>query len=199
MALTRARALLGPDDLRERATATISDILTTLRDPDALLRDVADMRRRLDKENHTDCLWALKHLRGGIVDIEFMVQYLTLKHAARHPDLLGRDIRGTLSALTEAGLLEAGDGRALTGALDLWQGLQGLLALTIEGEIASGREEEISAALKQDLVRAAASAAVDIADFDALKETIRARAETVYALFRKLIEDPAAALPAPAQ
>ena len=199
MALTRARTLLGPDDLRESAATAIRDILTTPRDPNALLRDVADMRRRLDGENHTECLWALKHLRGGIVDIEFMVQYLTLKHAARHPDLLGRDIRGTLSALTEAGLLETDDGRTLTGALDLWQGLQGLLALTIEGEIATGREEEISAALKQDLVRAAAGAAVKVTDYAQLKKTIRARADEVYALFRKMIEDPAAALPAPAQ
>ncbi len=126
-----------------------------------------------------------------------MVQHLTLKHAARHPDLLGRDTRGTLSALSEAGLLEAGDGRTLADALDLWQGLQGLLALTIEGEITSGREQEISAALKQDLIRAAGGAPAEMADFEALKENIRARAETVYALFRKLIEDPAAALTPP--
>ncbi len=197
MALTRARALLGPDDLRERATVAIGEILTAPRNADTLLRDVADMRMRLDRENHTECLWALKHLRGGIVDIEFMVQYLILKHAARHPDLLGRDTRATLAALAEAGLLDADDGRTLTDALDLWQGLQGLLALTIEGEITSGREEEISAALKEDLVRAAGGAPTEAADFDTLKETIRARAETVYALFRNLIEDPAAALPAP--
>jgi len=197
MALTRARALLGPEDLRERATRAVHDILTTPRDADILLRDVADMRRRLDKESHTESLWTLKHLRGGIVDIEFMAQYLTLKHAAAHPDLLGRNTRGTLQALSEAGLLEADDGQTLIDALDLWQGLQGLLALTIEGEITSGREEEISAALKADLVRAAGGTPSNAADFDALKKTIRARADTVYALFRKLIEDPAAALPPP--
>ena len=73
------------------------------------------------------------------------------------------------------------------------------MALTIEGEIASDREEEISTALKQDLVRAAAGAAVEVADYAQLKKTIRARADKVYALFRKLIEDPAAALSAPAQ
>ena len=93
--------------------------------------------------------------------------------------------------------MEANDGRTLTDALDLWQGLQGFLALTIEGEITSGREEEISAALKEDLVRAAGGDPAEAADFNALRKNIRARAETVYALFRKLIEDPAAALPAP--
>ena len=78
MALTRARTLLGPDDLRESAATAIRDILTTPWDPNALLRDVADMRRRLDRENHTECLWALKPLRGGIVDIEFIAQFVAL-------------------------------------------------------------------------------------------------------------------------
>jgi glutamate-ammonia-ligase adenylyltransferase len=199
MALTRARALLGPDNLCRRITETIRGILSHPRDEDELLRDVAAMRKRLDEEKHTECIWALKHLRGGRVDIEFITQFLTLKNAPAHKEILGLGTRDTLTALMEAKLMDADDGQNLTDTLDLWQGLLGLLSLTIEGEITSEREEEISSALKEDLVMVAGGDPSRPADFTALKELIEARADTVYRLFRELIEKPAAGLPPPAQ
>jgi len=190
MALTRARPLIGPPELRRRIVAAIRDTLTAPRDPDTLLRDVADMRARLDAERRTDCVWALKNLRGGIVDIEFIVQYLILRHAHDHSQILGRDTRGTLDAAVAANLLDAQSGRRLIAALELWQGLQSLLALTIEGEITRDREGEISKALKQDLVRCGG-----VDDFAALEAKIRATADQVYDIFKSIIETPAAALP----
>ena len=195
LALTRARTILGSPKLCQRLTDAIRDILTRPRDGDALLRDVADMRSRVDADRHTDCIWALKHLRGGLVDIEFMVHYLTLKHAPGYPDLLGLGTRATLVALIEGGLLAADAGETLTDALDLWQGLQGHLALTIEGEVTSASEEDISKALKEDLVRVAGGTFGQAAEFAQLKKTIRIRADKVYALFQELIEIPAAELP----
>ena len=123
------------------------------RDSDALLLDVADMRARLATERPTECLWALKNLRGGIVDIEFIAQYLTLKHAHAHGEILGLGTQGPFEALMKAKILDRGTGRLLVDALSLWQGLQGLLALTIEGELAVERENEISHALQEDLVK----------------------------------------------
>ena len=192
MALTRARTLFGPDELRADITAAITDTLTTPRDPDGLLRDVAGMRDRLDSERHTKSLWALKNLRGGIVDIEFIAQYLTLKHAPEMPEILGRDTRGMLDAMTEAKRLDSATGQTLTGALELWQGLQGLLALTIEGEITPERENEISSALQEDLVRTGGAK-----DFRELEATVKSTAGAVYGIFQALIEKPAAALPPP--
>jgi [glutamine synthetase] adenylyltransferase / [glutamine synthetase]-adenylyl-L-tyrosine phosphorylase len=189
MALTRARPLSGPPELRERIVAVICETLMAPRDPDALLRDVADMRARLDAERRTDCNWALKHLRGGVVDIEFIVQYLTLRHAHGHPQILGHDTRGALEALVAAKLLDATTGEHLTVAWDLWQGLQSLLTLTIEGELTREREDEISQALKQDLVRCGGTD-----DFAALEKKIRDTADQVYRCFRTIIEEPAAAL-----
>jgi len=190
MALTRARVLLGPKDLGERIAAAVRRTLMSPRDPEALLRDVADMRARIDADRHADCVWALKHYRGGIMDVEFICQYLTLKHAEKHPDILGRGTRGILRALTDAGLLDRPAGDRLTDAWDLWQGLQGLLALTIEGELTRDREAEISNALAQDLVRVGKAA-----DFAGLERKVRDTADAVYAVFKALIEDPAAALP----
>jgi glutamate-ammonia-ligase adenylyltransferase len=198
LALTRARIVTGPPELCNLLTNTIGNILKKKRDKEALVRDVANMRKRLDTELHTDCIFALKYLRGGLLDIEFIVQYLTLKHAAKHPEILGLGTRSTLTALLKANLLPELMGLDLTEALDLWQDLQGLLGLTIEGDITIDREEEISKALKKDLVRVASNFLVvtsgDIDDFEQLKNIIIDRADKVYSIFCNLIEIPAANL-----
>jgi glutamate-ammonia-ligase adenylyltransferase len=199
LALTRARTVSGPPELCNLLTNTICKILKKPRDREVLVCDVAKMRNRLDSEMHTDCIFSLKYLRGGLVDIEFIVQYLTLRHAAEHPEILGLGTRSTLTALVEANLLHRIIGLDLTEALDLWQDLQGLLAITIEGEISVDREEEISRALKKDLVRVASNTPGvlngQIDDFEQLKKIIIDRANKVYSIFRNLIEIPAANLP----
>ncbi len=93
----------------------------------------------------------------------------------------------------KAELLDPKTGRLLIDALSLWQGLQGLLALTIEGELTVGRENEISNALKEDLVKIGGAK-----DFAALETKVRKTAANVYGVFGDLIEDPAAALRAAA-
>jgi len=191
MALTRARVLFGPKDLCGRISGVIHDILTQRRDSDELLLDVAAMRDRLLSEHPGTSLWNLKNLRGGLVDIEFMTQYLTLKHAPDYPDILGRDTSATLAALADTGLLDRADSKILAQSLELWRALQGLLALTIAGEITPAREEEMPGALQEDLVRVGGTE-----DFSALEKKIKETAEAVYEIYKNLIEDPAAVLAA---
>ena len=192
MALTRARVILGSEKIGHRINQAVLGILTTSRDEQDLLRDVADMRIRLDRERHTECLWAVKNLRGGMVDLEFITQYLTLLHAPEHPEIIGHDTPGKLRAIMAAGLLDKGTGVTLTDAWRLWQGIQQLLALTIEGELTLGRVGEISGALRQDLVETSAAK-----DFEDLEATMKTTADAVYNAFRELIETPAATLPQP--
>ncbi len=77
-------------------------------------------------------------------------------------------------------------GKTLTGAWYLWQGLQGLLALTIGRELTADRLGEISGALREDLVKIGAAA-----DFLALELKIKTTADSVLGVIRDLIEDPA--------
>ena len=58
------------------------------RDPAALARDVLAMREKLHAAHpNTSALFDLKHDCGGMIDIEFSVQYLVLAHAHRHTQL----------------------------------------------------------------------------------------------------------------
>ncbi|MEO1105845.1 MAG: DUF294 nucleotidyltransferase-like domain-containing protein, partial [Pseudomonadota bacterium] len=75
MALTRARVVAGDPHVGERAMAAIGAALTKERDPDELAREVLEMRRKLDGLSRNDA----KHAPGGLVDIEFIVQFLRLR------------------------------------------------------------------------------------------------------------------------
>jgi len=191
MALTRARVIFGPEDLWRRVASVIHQTLTRPRNPDVLLRDVADMRARLDAEHHSDFVWEVKQMRGGLVDIDFIAQYLQLKHAHTHPQVLSPNTRAALGALRDCRLLAAPVADNLIEASDLWQGIQSVLRLTIEGIFRPEREAEVTEGLEKTL-----AAVGGAADVTALKEKIRATAATVYGHFRDLVENPARGLPA---
>jgi len=88
-ALVRARPIAGDPALIKRFDRIRREILCQEREPKPLCSDVRAMRRRM-RENldRTRSGWFdLKQGRGGIADIEFMVQYLILRWAARYPEL----------------------------------------------------------------------------------------------------------------
>src|SRR5207237_2572978 len=82
MALTRARPVAGDAELRRRITEVIGQVLSSTRDPGPLVADVADMRRRIAEENPRPSRWDLRNRPGGLLDLEFIMQYLMLREAA---------------------------------------------------------------------------------------------------------------------
>ena len=87
-ALTRARFVAGDAEIGAAFEAGRETILCLPRDHDALARDVIDMRRRmLSGHPNPTALFDLKHDAGGMVDVEFAVQYLILAHAHDHSAL----------------------------------------------------------------------------------------------------------------
>ncbi len=190
MALSRARVVAGPPELAARIDTIIRDVLSRPREPDRLLADVADMRRRMDTEHHTDCLWNVKHLRGGLVDVDFIAQYLQLLLAQECPDILARDTRTALRNLRNHGFLEPGIADELVTALDLWHSVQMVLRLTIQGAMTDERESEISPSLRETLAVLAGAV-----DFETLRDKMKLTAHRVHGLFQDIVERPAARLP----
>ncbi|MQY50606.1 bifunctional [glutamate--ammonia ligase]-adenylyl-L-tyrosine phosphorylase/[glutamate--ammonia-ligase] adenylyltransferase [Rhodocyclus gracilis] len=88
-ALTRARFCAGDAELGERFEAMRIDILRQPREHDTLRREVLAMRQRmLDAHaSGSDIEFDIKQDPGGIIDVEFIVQYLILGHAHAHADL----------------------------------------------------------------------------------------------------------------
>ncbi|CAN0489508.1 unnamed protein product [Laminaria digitata] len=168
-ALTRARVVCAEGDLGDRFQQVMRAVLTTPRDESKIQLDVAEMRERLRKEHGTEDVWLPKHLRGGLVDIEFIAQYLQLRHAGSHPDVLAGDTVSVLARAREAGLIDRTPAADLIEAAVLWRNLQGILRLTVDGDFDAGAA---APALKNVIARACGAV-----DFDALVQTMQASAE----------------------
>lgn len=112
-ALSRARWCAGEPALAGRFEETRRSVLSASRDPAALRDEVIAMRDRL-REAHTCAAdkFDIKHSRGGMIDVEFAVQYMVLTHSHAHPELL--DNVGNIALLLraeEGGLLPKGVGQ----------------------------------------------------------------------------------------
>ncbi len=107
MALTRARVIAGPAVLRAQVDAAMRASLVWPRDRAKIAADVLAMRERIAKEKGTDDIWDLKQVRGGLVDVEFIAQYLQLVHAGTHPEVLDQNTIEAYRKLRDAGLLVA--------------------------------------------------------------------------------------------
>ncbi len=118
-ALVRARAVAGSKEISENFDAVRKEVLCLQRDPNLLQRDVAEMRARMRAAvpAHAEHLFDIRQDPGGMIDIEFMVQYWVLWRAHEYPGLIGyRDNIHLLGALARAGLLDNRDAEVLVCA-----------------------------------------------------------------------------------
>ncbi len=118
-ALVRARVVVGDTALAARFDDVRASVLAQPRDRVALRQEVREMRKKmrdhLAPKNPAEI--DLKHSPGGLVDIEFLVQYLTLSHAHAHPALTQwPDNVRLLDTLAQEGLLPSADAEALKAA-----------------------------------------------------------------------------------
>ncbi len=103
-ALTRARYCAGDAAVGAAFEAIRERILRRARDPQKLAQDVLAMREKMHAAHpNRSQLFDLKHDRGGMIDLEFIVQYLVLAHAHAHPELVGN--LGNIALLGIAGKL----------------------------------------------------------------------------------------------
>lgn len=103
-ALTRARFVAGDEKVGTDFERLRVELLREPRDLEQLRRQVVEMRERmLEAHPNRSELFDIKHDRGGIIDVEFTVQYLVLGYSQAHPELTGNI--GNLALLRVAGEL----------------------------------------------------------------------------------------------
>jgi [glutamine synthetase] adenylyltransferase / [glutamine synthetase]-adenylyl-L-tyrosine phosphorylase len=179
MALTRARVVSGPPALRAAVEAAIRDVLLRPRDRARAAANVRDMRARIEKEKGTRDPWELKQVRGGLVDLEFIVQHLQLVHAPAHPHVLSQNTVEALENLGQAGVLEPSAVDALLPAARLLNNLTQVLRLCLD--------EPFDPAKAPDGLKSLLARAGDSPDFRHLEAELVAREAEVATLFDQLI------------
>ena len=185
MALTRARAVTGPPALGQAIMATVRAVLTRRRDADTLVVEVDDMRRRIAEQHRTPGIFDLKQRRGGMVDIEFIAQYLQLRSAADRPEMLHPTTREALAALAAAGALPRDAADTLIATLGWWRQIESLVKLTVA--------EPFDEADAAPAVKATLAAGAGAVDFAALLTMMANRAARAAQWYERLVAAPAAA------
>jgi [glutamine synthetase] adenylyltransferase / [glutamine synthetase]-adenylyl-L-tyrosine phosphorylase len=113
-AMTRARCALGSADMRARFEAIREAVITAERDPALLAAEIVAMRAKVSAAHPVrKGRFDVKHSPGGMVDVEFAMQYLVLSQSGQHPEM--RVNLGNIKLLRraeEAGLLPTGMGEA---------------------------------------------------------------------------------------
>ena len=179
MALTRARVVAGDESLAAEIGEIVRESLARPRDVARLRRDVSAMRSLIAREKGEGGPFDLKLAPGGLLDVEFVAQYLILAHANAQPQLLTPETRAVLAAATQAGLLSAEDGERLAEAHRLLTAVTQTLRLTLPDGVDPA---EAAAGVRRRIAQAAGSP--DFAHLTAALGEARAKAR---AIFRQLL------------
>jgi glutamate-ammonia-ligase adenylyltransferase len=147
-AMTRARFVVGLRALQLAFDAVRQTVISAPRDAASLRAEIVAMREKVRQAHAVPPdSFDLKHSPGGMVDVEFVVQYLVLLHTARHPELA--DNVGNIALLHRAeaaGLLPVGLGLAAADAYREMRRLQHRARLDEQptqvaaGELADGQQ-----------------------------------------------------------
>jgi glutamate-ammonia-ligase adenylyltransferase len=180
MALTRARVISASPEFRARIEAVIREVLTRPRERGVIASDVAEMRRAIALEKGEDDVWDLKYAAGGMIDIEFIAQYLQLVHAADKPEILSVSTLQVLDNAARLGVLAHSDLEVLRPAARLYHDLTQILRLCVSGKF---RPEGAG----DDLLRVLARAG-DTPDFSTLQARLRETQAEVRRVFVELLD-----------
>jgi [glutamine synthetase] adenylyltransferase / [glutamine synthetase]-adenylyl-L-tyrosine phosphorylase len=131
MALTRARCISGD---RKIITSLVGDILKIQRDANKVRSDVLAMRMDMDQYREPQGELDMKLAPGGLVDIEFMIQYLQLSSAVKCPEIMTPDLLEAIHACVTAKLLDPVDGQALVEIWTMHFSVRTVLKLCAEGD-----------------------------------------------------------------
>jgi len=179
MALTRARVISASSEFRVRIEKIIRDVLMRPRDPAATANDVADMRRAIALEKGEDDLWDLKYAAGGVVDIDFIAQYLQLVHAAEKPEILDVNTLEVLDNAAKLGVLGQSEAEVLRSAARLYHDLIQILRLCVIDDF---NPETAGEDLLQVMARAG-----DAPDFSALQARVKETQAEVRRVFQAVV------------
>ncbi len=180
MALTRARVISASPEFRARIEQIIRNVLTRRRDAAVVANDVIEMRRAVALEKGEDDVWDLKYAAGGMVDIDFIAQYLQLAHAADKPDILNVSTLHVLDNAARLGVLPQAAADVLRPAARLYHDLTQILRLCVTERFKPETAGE-------DLLRIMARAG-DAPDFSSLEARVKDTQTDVRRVFRDVLE-----------
>jgi glutamate-ammonia-ligase adenylyltransferase len=176
MALTRARVVAGDASLGAEVAATVRETLTRKRPAAIVARDASGMRKLIAAEKGDKDIWDLKLVAGGLIDIEFIAQYLQLAFAHKRPGILDVSTRKAIEEAAADRLISAEEAEVLVDAHKLYTDATQFMRLSTSGPFDPAKA---AAGVKRRI--AAASGFPDFEAFTAALDEARKQVKTAFA------------------
>ncbi|WP_284757684.1 bifunctional [glutamine synthetase] adenylyltransferase/[glutamine synthetase]-adenylyl-L-tyrosine phosphorylase [Agrobacterium sp. fls2-241-TYG-188a] len=182
LALSRARLICGEASLIKDAERIIADVLAQKRDVAKISTDVAEMRKLIGEEKPPANIWDFKLIPGGLVDLEFVAQYLTLVAPAKGlpPHVAGESTADVWKRVA-AGAMEPQTYDDCMAALNLFTELSQIIRLCIDSDF---EPREAPAGLIDLVCRAG-----DCPDISTLEGEVKRLSKTVRKAFSAVVKD----------
>ena len=178
LALTRARVIAGDASLSVKVEATRAAILAAPR-PASLRSGIAAMRRLVAQEKGEDDPFDLKYAAGGLMDIDFLGQYLCLRYAHEKPEIIDVAPAAVIAQAGAFGYLEQSKADFLVGAHRLYSNVAQMLRTILNPT------QPISEA--SETVKRRLAAAANLPGFAQLTAELAVTGAKVRAIFRQVV------------
>ncbi|MCP4394731.1 MAG: bifunctional [glutamine synthetase] adenylyltransferase/[glutamine synthetase]-adenylyl-L-tyrosine phosphorylase [Alphaproteobacteria bacterium] len=155
-ALCKARVIYSSNKLKKKIDKIIHDTISAKRDTNKLAQEIITMRSKMKKEHKPYSVWDVKKIDGGMIDIEFIIQYLQLAATdlganTNDQHIFAQNTQDALTKLAEAKLINEKDAAELQSAHAFFLSLQSIIRQTIGNNfkiklISKGLKQKISLA-----------------------------------------------------
>ena len=179
MALTRARVVAGSKALTGKIEVLIRNVLCQAYGLENLRSEILAMRRKVWRERPPAGLWDIKYSRGGLFDLDFLVQYLQLQNGGQEPYALDPNTLKFFAKLSKVGHLDRSILTELSESLEFFVQVQSLSRICLTDVL---DEESAPSGLRDVLVRNCRAV-----DFNALRDKLRAHQISTHGHFVRLI------------
>jgi len=179
LALTRARVIAGDTEFCISVSDQLRALLSQTQNVGRIAEEVVEMRGRLERDRAAKGLWDLKNVAGGLIDIEFIAQYLQLVHAYEFPEICHQNTAEVLNNVSKLKILAPEVIQDLCTANRLYQRLSQIISLCVEGEF--------DGAQVPDGLRHLLEVAGEVTDFAALEDKLGAIHVKIRAHFNTII------------
>ncbi len=180
MALTRARCVAGDVSLFDNITQVINQIISCPRELEVLAKNIKNMRELVAHEKGDDGIFDLKLAKGGLLDIEFIAQYLVLGFASGHPEIASQNTGEILKHAIESGVIKRSYGLELFEAWQFYSTLEQVLRISFEERFNAEKSSQASRKWLANMM--------DLPDFSVLKAHLKALQEKVREMLLKVLK-----------
>lgn len=181
MALTRGRVIVSTSEtLTQKINQTIATAIMPKIEPQELKNAVIMMRQMIEDNKKVEDIWNLKHIPGGLVDLEFIAQYLQLRFGKSNPEIISTNTKTVLENASKSGLITAENSEIILPAVRLFQKLTQILRLTLSENF---RKEDVPAGVISLLAQTG-----EAPDFQRLEHDIKSMQQQVRTAFESILK-----------